>query len=179
MFETTIRKVHTFVPIESESEREIPKLTAGSSKRDAEEELVQESPKRLKTGESTVPVEEPKDKEEEELSQEMIQQMMIIVLKKGMNVEALQTKYPIIDWEIYSEGARKYWKIIRVGNHTKVYQFFDDMLKAFDKEDLVKLWSLVKEKFTSTEPTKDKERELWVELKRLFEPDADDELWKS
>ncbi|GJT28012.1 putative reverse transcriptase domain, reverse transcriptase zinc-binding domain protein [Tanacetum coccineum] len=39
--------------------------------------------------------------------------------KQGMNVEALQTKYPIIDWKIYTEGARKYWKIIRVGNHTK------------------------------------------------------------
>ncbi|GJS76525.1 hypothetical protein Tco_0726406 [Tanacetum coccineum] len=79
---------------------------------------------------------------------------------------------------IYTEGARKYWKIIRVGNHTEVYQFFDDMLKAFDREDLVKLWSLVKEKFNSTEPTEDKEREIWVELKRLFEPDTDDELWK-
>ncbi|GJX91129.1 hypothetical protein Tco_0344455 [Tanacetum coccineum] len=87
-------------------------------------------------------------------------------------------KYPIIDWEIYTEGARKYWKIIRVGNHTEVYQFFDDMLKAFDREDLVKLWSLVKEKFNSTEPTEDKEREIWVKLKRLFEPDTDDELWK-
>ncbi|GJR73024.1 hypothetical protein Tco_0085389 [Tanacetum coccineum] len=49
------------------------------------------------------------------------------------------TKYPIIDWEIYSKGARKYWKIIRVGNHTEVYQFFDDMLKLFDREELVKL----------------------------------------
>ncbi|GJV54909.1 ribonuclease H-like domain-containing protein [Tanacetum coccineum] len=81
--------------------------TAGSSKRDAEEELVQERLKRLKTGESSVPAEEPKDKEEEELSQERIQQMMIIVPEQGMNVEALQTKYPIIDWEIYTEGARK------------------------------------------------------------------------
>ncbi|GJX10282.1 putative ribonuclease H-like domain-containing protein, partial [Tanacetum coccineum] len=96
--------------------------------------------------------------------------------EQGMNVEALQTKYLIIDWKIYTEGARKYWKIIRVSNHTKVYQFFDDMLKAFDREDLVKLWCLVKEKFTSTEPTEDKERELWVELKRLFEPDTYDEL---
>ncbi|GJR92910.1 hypothetical protein Tco_0265084 [Tanacetum coccineum] len=78
--------------------------------------------------------------------------MMIIVPEQGMNVEALQTKYPIIDWEIYTEGARK--------------------------EDLVKLWSLVKEKFNSTKPTKDKERDIWVELKRLFEPDTDDELWK-
>ncbi|GJU21252.1 hypothetical protein Tco_1154594 [Tanacetum coccineum] len=46
------------------------------------------------------------------------------------------------------------------------------------KDDLVMLWSLVKEKFNSTEPTDDKEREIWVELKRLFEPDTYDELWK-
>ncbi|GKF04041.1 hypothetical protein Tco_0034709, partial [Tanacetum coccineum] len=45
-------------------------------------------------------------------------------------------------------------------------------------EDLVKLWSLVKEKFTSTKPTEDKEREICVDLKRLFEPDTYDELWK-
>ncbi|GJU75852.1 hypothetical protein Tco_1272922 [Tanacetum coccineum] len=29
---------------------------------------------------------------------------------------------------------------------------------------------------SSTEPTDDKERPLWVELKRLFEPDTDDLL---
>ncbi|GKC92919.1 hypothetical protein Tco_1158361, partial [Tanacetum coccineum] len=178
LFKTTMRRVHTFVPMESESERVIPELADGSSNRDAEKELVKESPKRQKTGESLVPAEEPKNKEEEELSQERIQQMMIIVPKQGMNVEALQTKYLIIDWEIYTEGARKYWKIIRVGNHTEVYQFFDDMLKAFDREELVKLWSLVKEKFTSTDPIEDKERDIWVDLKRLFEPDTDDELWK-
>nr|GEW41918.1 hypothetical protein [Tanacetum cinerariifolium] len=38
--------------------------------------------------------------------------------------------------------------------------------------------SLVKEKFSSTVPNVDKEKTLWVELKRLFEPDADDVLWK-
>ncbi|GJU67837.1 hypothetical protein Tco_1254096 [Tanacetum coccineum] len=60
----------------------------------------------------------------------------------------------------------------------EAYQFFEDMLKVFDREDLVKLWSLVKERFSSTEPTDDKERILWVELKRLFEPNTDDTLWK-
>ncbi|GJY52199.1 hypothetical protein Tco_0443046 [Tanacetum coccineum] len=44
--------------------------------------------------------------------------------------------------------------------------------------DLVMLWNLVKEIFGSTEPTDDKERALWVELKRLFEPNTDDTLWK-
>nr|GEV64234.1 hypothetical protein [Tanacetum cinerariifolium] len=45
-------------------------------------------------------------------------------------------------------------------------------------DDLVQLWSLVKERFSSTEPNDDKDRVLWVELKRLFEPDVDDQLWK-
>ncbi|GJY70682.1 hypothetical protein Tco_0474385 [Tanacetum coccineum] len=108
-----------------------------------------------------------------ELSHEELQQLIIIVPKEGMNIEALQTKYPIIDWEVYTKDSRMYWKIIRVGNHTEVYHVFEDMLKTFNRDDLVKLWSLVQERFNSTEPTEDKEIEIWVELKRLFEPDAD------
>ncbi|GKE03854.1 hypothetical protein Tco_1395872 [Tanacetum coccineum] len=86
--------------------------------------------------------------------------MMMVVLVEEVYVEALQVKYPIIDWEVYTEESRVYWKIIRVGNHTEAYQFFDDMLKVFDRDDLLKLWSLVKERFTSTEPSNDKERTL-------------------
>nr|GEV45640.1 hypothetical protein [Tanacetum cinerariifolium] len=53
-----------------------------------------------------------------------------------------------------------------------------ELINKRKRDDLVMLWSLVKEKFNSTEPTYDKEREIWVELKRLFEPDTNDELWK-
>ncbi|GKE25727.1 hypothetical protein Tco_1441111 [Tanacetum coccineum] len=73
---------------------------------------------------------------------------MMVVPIEEVYVEALQVKYPIIDWEVYTEESRKYWKIIRV------------------------------ERFSSTEPTNDKERALWVHLKRLFEPNTDDTLWK-
>nr|GEV18553.1 hypothetical protein [Tanacetum cinerariifolium] len=59
-----------------------------------------------------------RNKDVDELSQEELQQLMIIVPEQGMNVEALQTKY-LIGWEIYTEDTRKYWKIIRVGNHTE------------------------------------------------------------
>nr|GEU69649.1 hypothetical protein [Tanacetum cinerariifolium] len=107
------------------------------SKKKTKEELDQESSKRQKTSESSELAKEPRDKEDDELSQEELQQMMIIVPVQGMNVEALQTK-----------------------------------------DDLVMPWSLVKGKFNSTELTDDKEREICVELKRLFEPDTDDELWK-
>ncbi|GKD25490.1 hypothetical protein Tco_1231704 [Tanacetum coccineum] len=124
LFETTMRKVDTFVLIESEVDRAVPKLAARSTKRAVEEELDQESSKRQKT-----------------------------VPEQGMNVKALQTKYPIIDWEIYTKGTRKYWKIIRVGNHTK---------------------SLVKEKFNSTEPTYDKEKDIWVEVHHVYTEDGID-----
>nr|GFC63481.1 hypothetical protein [Tanacetum cinerariifolium] len=68
-------------------------------------------------------------------------------------------------------------KIIRLGGHTAVYQFFVDMLKQFDREDLHQLWALVKETLSIRHAIKDKENELWVELKRLFEPDFEDQLW--
>nr|GEX70692.1 hypothetical protein [Tanacetum cinerariifolium] len=50
--------------------------------------------------------------------------------------------------------------------------------KEEKEDDLVMLWSLVKKRFSSTEPTDDKEKLLWVKLKRLFEPDTEDELWE-
>ncbi|GJS01452.1 hypothetical protein Tco_0317960 [Tanacetum coccineum] len=116
-----MRRINTFVPIESKVDRVVPSIAAGSSKRDAEGELDQESSKRQKTGESSELTDEP--------SQEKLQQVMIIIPEQGMNVEALQTKYLIIDWEIYNEGTRKYWKIIRVRNHTEP-DIDDELWKA-------------------------------------------------
>ncbi|GJR76702.1 putative ribonuclease H-like domain-containing protein [Tanacetum coccineum] len=58
-----------FVPMETEIKREVPELVAGSSKRDAEEELDQGSSKRQKTSENSKPTEESKEKENDELSQ--------------------------------------------------------------------------------------------------------------
>nr|GEX57395.1 hypothetical protein [Tanacetum cinerariifolium] len=108
----------------------------------AEEELEQESSKRQKTRKSL----EPREKEDNKLTQEDLQQMMMMVPVEEVYVEALQ--------------------------------IFADMLKKFDRDDMIKLWDLVKERFSTTEPTDDKEKELWVELKRLFELDNDDTLWK-
>ncbi|GJT34968.1 hypothetical protein Tco_0925387 [Tanacetum coccineum] len=115
---------------------------------------------------------------EKVLLEEELQNLLVVVPVEEVYVEALQVKYPIIDWEVYSEDTRRYWRIIRVGNHTEAHQICADMLMKFDKEDLVKIWDLVKERFSATKPTDDKEKELWVELKRLFEPDSDETLWK-
>ncbi|GKC88513.1 hypothetical protein Tco_1149162 [Tanacetum coccineum] len=48
-----------------------------------------------------------------------------------------------------------------------VEEVYVEALQKFNRDNLVKLWDLVKKRFSTTEPTNDKEKELWVELKRF------------
>nr|GFB53979.1 hypothetical protein [Tanacetum cinerariifolium] len=53
---------------------------------------------------------------------------------------------------------------------------FKDLLKQLDREDLNQLWALVKEYLSIRPATSDKEMDLWVELKKMYEPDPEDQL---
>ncbi|GJR74779.1 uncharacterized mitochondrial protein-like protein [Tanacetum coccineum] len=68
-------------------------------------QLVQESSKKLKTAKASgsEPSQEQQTKEPKELSEEDLKKMMEIVPIEEYYIEALYAKYPIIDWEIYSE----------------------------------------------------------------------------
>nr|GEW39938.1 hypothetical protein [Tanacetum cinerariifolium] len=133
----------------------------------------QESAKKQKISEE-VP---EKVKSFDEVLEEKIKEMMQLVLIEEEYVEALQVKHPIIDWEVHTEGQRAYWKITRLGGSSGSYQFFTDLLKHLDKDDLNQLWSLVKETLSKRPSTSNKEMELWVELSRLYEPNVEDQLW--
>nr|GEX82724.1 hypothetical protein [Tanacetum cinerariifolium] len=149
------KQIEDFVPMASKEEGERFKRKGLR--------LEQDSAKKMKTS--------------AEVSEEHVKEMMQLVPVEEVYVEALQVKHLIIDWEIYFERQRTYWKIIRLGGHTTVYQFFVDTLKHFDREDLTQLWTLVKEILSIRQATSDKEKELWVELKKLYEPDVEDQLW--
>nr|GEV18052.1 putative ribonuclease H-like domain-containing protein [Tanacetum cinerariifolium] len=134
IFKREYNKVQTLF----KSDKDVEEL---QNKKVVEETLLHESFKKLKAvevsgSESTqdTPTNDPK-----EISEEYVQNMLEIVPVSEFKVEALQVKYPRIDWEIHSVGSRTYWKIIRVGEITKAYQSFEDMLKGFDREDLVAL----------------------------------------
>ncbi|GJR55381.1 hypothetical protein Tco_1405902 [Tanacetum coccineum] len=173
IFEKEYNKVHNLF-------QKDPEVGKSEKKRVAKETLLQESFKKLRTvqASSLELVQEPSTSEPKEPSEEDLNKMMEIIPVEEFKPEVLQTKYPIMDWEIHTKGSRKYWKIIRVSNITEAFQSFKDMLKAFDIEDLDTLWKLVKEKFSSAEPAEDMEKVLWIELKRFYEPDKDDILWK-
>nr|GFA88231.1 hypothetical protein [Tanacetum cinerariifolium]GFA88656.1 hypothetical protein [Tanacetum cinerariifolium] len=106
-----------------------------------------------------------------------VKEMMQLVPIEEVYVEAFQVKHLIIDWKVHTEGQRSYWKVTKLGGSSASYQFFMDILKHLDREDLNQLWALVKESLSIRPPTSDKEMELWVELKRLYEPDDEDQLW--
>ncbi|GJY46393.1 hypothetical protein Tco_0435456 [Tanacetum coccineum] len=94
LFETTMRMVQTFYPIESEGDKTVPELTTESSKRDAKVELDHKGSKKQKTNEASGSVQEQPEEEEEEteLSQEDLQQIMMVVPLEEVYVEALQVE---------------------------------------------------------------------------------------
>ncbi|GKC43835.1 hypothetical protein Tco_1061557, partial [Tanacetum coccineum] len=105
LFETTMKNGSTFIPMETEDRERASELAAGSSqatitnsaevgssKRDAEAELVHEGSKKQTTNETSGSVKEQPEEEETELSQEDLQQMMMVVPVEEVYVEALQVK---------------------------------------------------------------------------------------
>ncbi|GJW99203.1 hypothetical protein Tco_0181011 [Tanacetum coccineum] len=142
-------------------------LVEGSSKR-AGEELEQESTKKQKVDD---------DKETAELKQ----CLEIIPDEEEVAIDAitLVVKSPkIVDWKIHKERKKSFYQIVRADGKSKMYRIFSPMLKSFDKEDLEDLYKLVKARYGSTRPLKDLDLVLWNDLKNMFEPHVEDEVWK-
>ncbi|GJZ62995.1 hypothetical protein Tco_0619416 [Tanacetum coccineum] len=140
----------------------------GSSKR-AGEELEQESSKKQKVDE---------DKETSEL-QRLIE---VVHGKEEVAIDDIPfaTKPPsTVDYKIHKEGKKTYYQIIRANGSSKMYLVFSHMLKSFDREDLETLWKLVKAKHGSTRPEEGYERVLWDDLKTMFDPYVEDQVWKN
>nr|GFD62004.1 hypothetical protein [Tanacetum cinerariifolium] len=65
----------------------------------------QEHVKKQKTSKEAPEIE----KSIEEIPEEKMKEMMQLVPIKDVYVQALQVKYPIIDWKVHTEGQRSYW----------------------------------------------------------------------
>ncbi|GJR29680.1 hypothetical protein Tco_1105912 [Tanacetum coccineum] len=108
LFETTMKNVNTFIPMETEDRGRASDLAAGSSqatitdsakvgssKRAAEVELDHEGSKRQKTNEASGSVQKQPDEEKKELSQEDLQQMIMVIKPKNLN-KSKMTKMPLM-----------------------------------------------------------------------------------
>nr|GEV38004.1 hypothetical protein [Tanacetum cinerariifolium] len=74
----------------------------------------------------------------------------------------LYSKAPtIVDYKIYREWKKRYFKIIRADENSQNYLTFGTMFKNFNREDLEVLRSIVKERFKKTKPVDNMENLLF------------------
>ncbi|GJR10153.1 hypothetical protein Tco_0792805 [Tanacetum coccineum] len=175
LFDKEMKRVNTFVDMDTELVKGSETRTKGSSKR-AGEELKSENLKKQKLDEN---VEAKVDDDQEEAE---IKKHMEIVPDDEVAIDAipLATKPPIIvDWKIIKEGKMGYFQIIRADGSSKRYSSMIQMLQNIDREDLETLWKLVKAKHGLTRPEEGYERVLWGDLKVMFEPDVESEVWRN
>ncbi|GJS87581.1 hypothetical protein Tco_0770217 [Tanacetum coccineum] len=160
MFDRAFKRVNTFEDFRIE-------LVEGKEKR-AGEELIQESSKKQKMDD---------DKETAKLKQ----CMEIIPNEEEVTIDVipLAVKSPmIVNWNIHKKGKKSYYQIIRAGRKSQMYNIFSQMIKSFDREDLEDLYKLVKARYGSTKPVESMDYLLWNDMKIMFEPHVEDEVWK-
>nr|GFA44209.1 hypothetical protein [Tanacetum cinerariifolium] len=179
MFDKVYKRVNTFVDINIEIVEESLKktqaeVTEGSSKR-AGEELEQESAKKQKLDEQV----QAKVAEDDTAE---LKRCLEIVPEDNDDVAIEETpissKSPtIIDYKIYREGKKSYFKIIRANGNSQNYLTFRKMFKNFNREDLEVLKSIVKERFKKIKLVDDMDNILFQTL-TMFEYHVKDIIWK-
>nr|GEX51614.1 hypothetical protein [Tanacetum cinerariifolium] len=154
MFDKVYKRVNTFVDMNTEIVEESLKkiqeeVTEGNSKR-AGQELDQESAKKQKLDEQEQAKVADDDTAELKRCLEIVPEDDDDV---AIEATPLSSKSPtIVDYKIYRERKKSYFKIIRADGNSQNYLTFGTMFKNFNREDLEVLRSIVKERFKKTKP---------------------------
>nr|GEX32391.1 hypothetical protein [Tanacetum cinerariifolium] len=92
----------------------------------------------------------------------------------------LARKVPVVDYQIVHFNNKPYYKIIRADGTHQLYVSFITLLKNFDREDLESLWSLVKDRFSTSKPNNFSDDYFLTTLRAMFgRPNGQDQIWKS
>ncbi|GJZ59735.1 hypothetical protein Tco_0615551 [Tanacetum coccineum] len=174
---------HNFVPMDLEIEKEKKKT---AEFQEIEEEKIEKDTSKKTTGKrkkslprTTTRSSTKKQKVELDDEKEDLKGYLDIVPREevAVDVDFLSTKYPIMDWKTYTLSENfMYYKIIRGDGSSKNYKILSEMLYDFDRQDVVELYRLVKERYSSSKP-EGYDLMLWGDLHTLFEPDEESEIW--
>ncbi|GJU34693.1 hypothetical protein Tco_1183047 [Tanacetum coccineum] len=154
---------HNFVPMDLEIEKEKKKP---AEFQEIEEEQIEKDTSKKTTGKrkkylprrrtrSTA----KKQKVEQDDEKEELKNYLDIVPREdvAVDVESLSTK---------GDGSSKNYKIL------------SEMLYDFDRQDVVELYRLVNERYSSSKP-EGYDLMLWGDLHTFFEPDEESEIWMN
>nr|GEU69440.1 putative ribonuclease H-like domain-containing protein [Tanacetum cinerariifolium] len=100
--------------------------------------------------------------------------------EKATKKQKLDEEVPVVDYEIYTENNKPFYKIIRADRSPQLFLSFLSLLRNFDQEHLEVLWELVKERFASSKPKNFLDDFLLTTLTYMFEkPDVQAQVWKN
>nr|GEX07138.1 RNA-directed DNA polymerase, eukaryota, reverse transcriptase zinc-binding domain protein [Tanacetum cinerariifolium] len=92
----------------------------------------------------------------------------------------LALKVYVVDYQIYTENNKPYYKIIRANGTHQLFLSFLSLLRNFHREDLEVLWQIVQDRFASSKPKNFLNDFLLTTLKSMFEkPNVEDHIWKN
>nr|GEY16449.1 hypothetical protein [Tanacetum cinerariifolium] len=131
---------------------------------------VEEEPRRA----TPTPTEDDAEKEELKACLDIVS-----VDDIATDVEILATKYPIVNWKTHTLIEHMmYYQIIKASGSSKNYKILTKMCDDFDKQDIMDLYRLVKERHETASP-EGYDLLLWGDLITLFEPSEKDVIWKA
>ncbi|GKE38619.1 hypothetical protein Tco_1462024 [Tanacetum coccineum] len=166
LFDIEMKRVNSFIPLDL-------KVVEGSEKR------ADQSSAKRKGAELEHEVSKKQKIDDEE---EMKKHMEIVQNEEELVFDAvpLATKPPVVvNYKIINEGKIRYFQLIRADGSTKRYSSMIQMLQDIDREDLETLWKLVKAKHRNARPEEGHERVLCGDLKVMFKPDIESEVWRN
>nr|GEU45141.1 hypothetical protein [Tanacetum cinerariifolium] len=177
IFDKVYNRVNTFVDMDTENvEESLKKTQAERSSKRAGQELELESTKKQKLAEQEQAKVANDDTAELKRCLEIVSEDDDTV---AIEATPVSSKSPIIvDYKIYREGKKSYFKIIRADGNSQNYLTFGTMFKNFNREDLEVLRSIVKKRFKKTKPVDDMDNLLFQTLKTMFDPHVEDIIWK-
>ncbi|GJR44417.1 hypothetical protein Tco_1312520 [Tanacetum coccineum] len=169
IFERVWDHVNTFIPIGSEVEKGKPdpvmieKKAVGTrrktlARRRASDKQVEDNSKRQK-----------KEKESDDFEQEKEDLRMWLSVFKDEE-ESLLGRMEMKDIEVY--------KLTRADGTVSFHGGTKSLFRRLDRDDLKVLYKLVQERFED-HSLEEKELILWGDLRMMFDPDEQDEIWKN
>ncbi|GKB38736.1 hypothetical protein Tco_0883678, partial [Tanacetum coccineum] len=163
-FIPVLESIQDFVPMDSKKESESLKRSGIL--------LEKVKAKRLKTNDVSAQEQQESDNQDEIIN---LQQWAVLVKEEtSVNITPSVVKVSICHWKIYKDKLREVYQIFRVGQALKVYPYFESMLKDFNRDDLVTLWKLVKDRFKTELPKSDQEK-----YSDIYASDSDSDVRKD
>ncbi|GJV94179.1 putative ribonuclease H-like domain-containing protein [Tanacetum coccineum] len=142
-----------------------------------DEEERQELPLKPKHGSEKMKSLEKIEEEDVDTQKEMKEVSKESGAKRKKSLLRKSTRSTVKKQKMEEDAKKEYLKVFRGDGSSKNYKVLSEILEDFDRQDVMDLHRLVKERYNASR-LEGYDLMLWGDLHTLFEPDEKDEIWR-